>query len=87
MLRGCLYKEAREERLRRRREADRLRKQREIGAERDARIVRNSVLAVLYYTKHTDWLAPTMLKHMSSCKRYHCSLDSVFNASISKTLR
>jgi len=40
--------EARAERLRRRREADRLRKQRETGAERDARFVRNSVLAVLY---------------------------------------
>ena len=40
--------EARAERLRRRREADRLRIQRETGAERDARFVRNLVLAVLY---------------------------------------
>jgi len=40
--------EVRAERLRRRREADRLRRQRETGAERDARFVRNSVLAVLY---------------------------------------
>ena len=40
--------ESEEPRLRRRREADRLRRQRETGAERDARFVRNSVLAVLY---------------------------------------
>jgi len=40
--------EARAETLRRRRKADRLRRQRETGAERDARFVRNLVLAVLY---------------------------------------
>jgi len=40
--------EERAERLRQRRKADRLRRQRETNAERDARFVRNSVLAVLY---------------------------------------
>jgi len=40
--------EARAERFRQRREADRLRRQREIGAQRDARFVHNLVLAVLY---------------------------------------
>jgi len=43
--------EARAERLRRRREADWLRRKRETGAERDARFVRISVLAVLSFSK------------------------------------
>ena len=41
-----LYEEARAERFRQRREADRLRRQRETGVERDARFMRNSVLVL-----------------------------------------
>ena len=52
-------KEARAEILRRRREADRLRRQRETGAERDARFVRNSILAVLSFSKQTIQIGST----------------------------
>jgi len=71
--------EARAERLRRRREADRQRRQRETGAERDARFVRNSVLAVLYFKNHTDWLDggnATEIDVLPAYQKKHVTMES-----------
>jgi len=50
---------AMQRRLRRRREADWLRRQRETGAERDARFMHNPVLAVLSFSKQTIQIGST----------------------------